>query len=287
MPNQLRSIYDRITKAHRSLRLVDLEDGSYASAVMSPPGRNVDVLIGDQSTNPFDVFMGIIAKDDILLTSDAAIGDRVISVAAGHGFTAGDYIAMSKPGRIYTGHAVVVSTNDITLDTLVHDSFLASETIILRGTHNLNVAGTPGTPAVAKIVLPQYPGSIDITRIMIQMTCATDPAWDTYGDVASLLYGTQLRVVYNAGLETEVIVPVWNIKDNSEYAIHAFDVDFYLAAGPQAVSGLAIRSTFAGQSKRGVVIRLTSADELQLLIQDDLSTLLTHYYMAEGHIVLP
>ena len=49
--------------------------------------------------------------------------------------------------------------------------------------------------------------------------------------------------------------------------------------------GLSVRMTFAGQDKHGVVVRLDTGEEFQIVVQDDLTGLETFSCMAEGHFV--
>ena len=73
---------------------------------------------------------------------------------------------------------------------------------------------------------------------------------------------------------------------NAEIAGIMFDMNIYSAANPQqGFDGLNARLTFGGQSKLGVVIRIASGEDLQLIVQDDLTGLLAFEIMIEGHIV--
>lgn len=63
-----------------------------------------------------------------------------------------------------------------------------------------------------------------------------------------------------------------------------FDFDIQSAIGQQQ-DGFTGRLTFGGQSKMGVVIRLNQGEDLQMLVQDDLSTLDSLSIICEGHTV--
>ena len=79
---------------------------------------------------------------------------------------------------------------------------------------------------------------------------------------------------------------IWDVHLNAEFANLAYDYQTFLATNPaQGVNGLAVRYTFAGQDKHGVAVRLEPGDSLQLVIQDDLSDLVSFRIIAEGHIV--
>ena len=74
----------------------------------------------------------------------------------------------------------------------------------------------------------------------------------------------------------------WNIKNNGEIGEMCYDKN-YDDKAPAGLYGLTARLTFGGQSKIGVVIRLTEGEELQLVVQDDLTGLESFRIMAEGH----
>jgi hypothetical protein len=53
----------------------------------------------------------------------------------------------------------------------------------------------------------------------------------------------------------------------------------------QGQFGTGARITFGGQSKHGVVIRLSELDALQFIVQDNLTGLTSLKIVAEGHEV--
>lgn len=280
------SVFDRQENEDYKVPLIDLGDGTFARTFLSVPGHNVDVLLNDQHSDSFDAYLGIQQQTGITLTADASEGDRVVSVSASHGFVAGSYLALSKPSRVYIGYVVSVNVNDITLDRLIPEDFLAVETSIIRGTDQLNVTGTAGSPITAWMSALGYSGKFDLTNIVIAMTSTNLPAWDNYGDLATLTYGCTLRVVYDKGMPTQRIVNLCNIKSNSHLAQMSDSLEIFDETKPFGVNGLIARLGFGGQEKRGVVIRLGGTDELEYVIQDDLSTLLEHRVMVRGHVVV-
>ncbi|MCK5018044.1 MAG: hypothetical protein KAS32_13390, partial [Candidatus Peribacteraceae bacterium] len=126
------------------------------------------------------------------------------------------------------------------------------------------------------------PVSFDITRIMIQMTTATAISFGAFGDIAGgLANGIVLRNRKASG----DIRNIWNVKTNADFALLAYDYTTYSALTPPTIDGLAVRYTFAGQEKHGVTVRLDPGDSLQLLVQDDLSSLVSFRMLAQGHVV--
>ena len=95
----------------------------------------------------------------------------------------------------------------------------------------------------------------------------------------ALTNGIVLRVNRD-GVYTNII----NVKKNSDFRVFAYDVD-YADKAPSGQYGVGVRLTLGGDSKHGTVVRLTSGEKLELVIQDDL-TGLTEFLMAvQGHIV--
>lgn len=65
-----------------------------------------------------------------------------------------------------------------------------------------------------------------------------------------------------------------------------YDFTVYEASNPsQGIDGFCGRLTFGGQSKLGVVLRVGPDENLQLIVQDDLSYLVDFEIMLEGHVV--
>ncbi len=63
------------------------------------------------------------------------------------------------------------------------------------------------------------------------------------------------------------------------------DWDPYAAANPQqGINGFVSRLTFSGQEKLGVVTRLELGEDIELIVQDNLSTLISLEVVAEGSL---
>jgi len=64
-----------------------------------------------------------------------------------------------------------------------------------------------------------------------------------------------------------------------------YDFDIEITSGNQQ-DGFTGRLTFAGQNKLGAVIRIGADEDLQIVIQDDLTGLSSFSVVAEGHQVI-
>ena len=153
-----------------------------------------------------------------------------------------------------------------------------ANTIVVETTTALNVNGsgtrqtfTVGTPANLEL---------DITRILFQMTCTDPPEFSEFGDIAGgLSRGIVCRVV------NDVTTNLFNAKTNADLALLMYDWTVYEETKAPSVNGISGRLTYGGQSKHGVTIRLAANEHLEVIIQDDLTSLLSFRMQASGHIV--
>jgi hypothetical protein len=152
---------------------------------------------------------------------------------------------------------------------------------VWTGNRSMNVDGSV-TPAVFQIgpVGAATEIEIDIVRIMgwIQDDVSMDDA--KFGGISALTRGLVLRRNNADGTFTNY----WNAKSNGEIRLLAFDAN-YASKAPSGFYGFNFRNTYGGQSKHGVVIRLTTGQSMQVVVQDDLTDLAEMFMMAQGHIV--
>lgn len=187
-------------------------------------------------------------------------------------------ICDSTTGRIFWGHQIGVAVgNVISVDRPLPFAF-GTGVEVFFGTHNMNVNGATTTQTFC--LRPgnnTVPVTIDITRIMIVMLTDSAVSLAKFGDIPALTKGITLRHVNGA---TNNIL---NIKSNVELAGMAFDFNVFEASNPvQGQDGLVSRLTF---SKMGAVIRVGAGEDLELLINDDLSALGKFNIIAEGSVV--
>lgn len=247
---------------------------------------NADVYIQDQTTRSLDLHFTYPLNESAALDGAVSQGDYEFTLAAGHGAVVGNTAAIiGTENQFSAGIITAVSTNDITIDTPVCCDF-ADESPVLILDDNLgstNGNGTQASPKIYKMFVPSsFTVELDVTRILFQMTCASAVSLGKFGDLTALTNGLVLRKVSSSG----VINNLLNVKNNADISLHAYDVTFFEATNPAlAVDGLSARMSWAGQDKRGVTIRLAPGDELQAVIQDDLSWLTSFYLLGEGHQV--
>ena len=215
---------------------------------------------------------------DVLAVKDSYTID-VVSVS---GFLAGQHIRIldTSLDRFYFGSILAINGTTITLDTPLDFAYTVGSQVIVATT-NMNVNGSV-TPVTFKHRLgsPSTNKATHITRIIF--TCTTNGSIDLlgFGDLATLIRGLVIRRVNGE------IFNVLNVKSNADLSNTAYDFNVYEATNPsQGVDGFVCRLTFAGQNKLGVALRLEVGENLEVIVQDDLTGLVSLKIIAEGHIV--
>lgn len=243
---------------------------------------NCDVNIQDQTTP-----LIIASMSDEVVSSTLAIGasldEYTITVTSGTGFVIGQYLSIFNvnENRFYLANILDVATNVLTLDTPIDFDFPVGS-FVTGGNKNMNVDGSV-VPVVFGVrnTDEQIGSEFDITRIIIHCECDTAVDSSKFGDiVGGLTKGIVLRKVDG------VTRNIFNAKTNGDLKNMMYDLDIEVASNPtQGQDGFTGRMTFGGQSKMGVVIRLSQGEDLNLIIQDDLSSLLKLEIICEGHVV--
>jgi hypothetical protein len=153
----------------------------------------------------------------------------------------------------------------------------------------MNVVGSLASPVIFGIRLAEPPASLqteitlDITRVLSSMI--TDGLGDLsdFGDiVGGLTNGLVLRKKYDDGTFGNIL----NLKTNGDLALVAYDFDRFIATNPGVgVNGQKWRLTFGSEGKMGTVIRVAAGEDLQWVVQDDISSIISFLNMAEGALV--
>lgn len=260
----------------------NLVDANGNSLLIEENG-GLPVNIQDQTTQPLDLFF---SQQDGTATTVSVTGvfnENEITVANVSSFTIGKRVLLlSTTGRVFESTIIGISVNTLTLDSPLDYAFeIGSDAIPV--TNELNVDGSV-TPQVFQIRgdigTVDIPIDIDITRIIFQIITNDPPAFEEFGDIiGGLTNGIVLRRANG------YVSNIFNAKTNGELANLMYDITIYLESGPPATNGIAGRMTFAGQDKHGVAIRLGTDESLDLIIQDDLTSLVSFKIMAQGHIV--
>ncbi len=260
---------------------------------------SLDVSVQDQTTTMFDFyFVNIQSTPTTLLSAITTVDPTTFvytfDVVESADMSVGDLIGIFKDStieRFFFAEILVISqptgNATITVNTPLDFNFPAGSTVAAFN-RNMNADGS-STPVIYQVEIgPASDEFIHINRIMMQMETSTAISLDKFGNLASLTNGIIFRIVNSE----DIIQNIWTIKNNAEFALHAYDWMPYAANNPIfGQDGMSWRYSISGPSKHGVVIELQPGDKLQVVIQDDLnsaqsSAQITEFFMlAEGHFV--
>ena len=241
-----------------------------------------DVSIQDQTT---PLIIASFSKEEAAstLSALAVIDERTITVTSPTSFVEGKYLSIFNiaANRFYLATILDITGSVLTLDTPLDFAYPVGS-FVTSGTRNMNVNGSI-TPVIFGVrnTDEQIGSEFDITRIIIHCETSTAIDLSKFGDIADgITIGIVMRKV--DGVQRNI----FNVKTNGELKSLMYDFDIEAKTNPQqGQDGFTGRMTFGGQSKMGVVIRLKQGEDLQMLIQDDLTSLELLEIVCEGHIV--
>jgi hypothetical protein len=245
-------------------------------------GGTLDVILQD-STAPLMIVYTSKLITETTLTSATSKEDYIINIASAASFAAGQYLTIydQASNRVFFSTILSVNVLAITLDTPLDFEF-PTGSFVSVGSTNMNVDGSV-TPQIFGIRNPtgvDVPLEFDISRIMVRALTTGTADLSKFGDIiGGLLRGVVLRRVDGEYRN------IFNLKTNGDLANIMYDFDIVVGAGNQQ-DGFFGRFTFAGQSHLGAVVRVGAQEDLQVIIQDDLSSLIEFTLIAEGSIVV-
>ena len=224
-----------------------------------------------------------LATSLVIPTPDTFVYD--IEVTDPTGIVIGSHIILFSTVllRFTTFTVLGVAGSIITLDSPIDVAYPAG-TLIDVAITDMSVDGSV-TPQVFGLrgtgVIPGVEIKVDITRIII--TCLTTAAVDLskFGDiVGGVLRGLILR------FRNGDVFNIFNVKTNGDLAGITLDwVPFDAQNLQQGQHGFVCRLTFNGDDKLGIVQRLAAGEDIELIIQDNLLTIISLIVYGEGHIV--
>ena len=209
-------------------------------------------------------------------------GDTSCTVADATGIIVGSQVKLSENGIQELGlmTITVVAGNVLTFDRPVTNDYTTSA-LVTEVTTNMAVSGSLASPQIFEIEPPT--GVVwQFTRVLFAITDATAPDDGKFGGMTALTNGVALRATTEAG--RTVVFGNW--KNNGDMKLDMYDVS-YTDKAPAGNHGVNGRWTF---TKAEVVAEIDGSDPLQkmeILIQDDLTDLLTFTMRAQGRVFSP
>ena len=256
---------------------VGLRNPTSGNELSINPSGSIDTVWQDSTAPMVDFFFVQGLGAPTALSVASVIDDTTITVDDPTGCVAGTYIGVFNAVGNRSFFATQIgapSGNVLSLDTPIDFEYQIGDTVACFS-RELDVNGSV-TPQIFNVQVGSGATvSIDITRIMMHILDSTSMDDAKFGGGAALTKGIVLRRVDG---DTRNI---WNLKTNGEIGLLCYDRR-YDDKAPSGFFGLTARNTFAGVDKHGPVVRLNPGDELQLIIQDDLSGLDMFRIMAQG-----
>lgn len=218
------------------------------------------------------------------LTADITSQDRSFTVTDATGLAVGDKLHLTDTSN--NNHEAVpliittIVTNTITINRPIDYDYLAASTEVVEITTSMNVDGSV-TPQ-SFIVLPS-PGMVwHITSMDFSITDQTAMDDAKFGGITALTNGVMIRGVDSVS-SNYLTFSVW--QKNSDFNLDAFTTN-YAAKAPSGFYGYS--GTMNIHDKYTSIVRLantaTETIYMEVLVQDDLSTLDTFEIKVHGHI---
>jgi hypothetical protein len=244
-----------------------------------------DVNVQDQTT-PVVIAKFSQTTNQTTLSVAGSIDDTTITLASATGAAAGKYITLFNPTEerysVFTQIGAAAGSV-ITLDTPLDFAYPVG-TFIDIGTTNMAVDGSSTTQVFGLRGGGTPPGvalDADITRLIFTCLTTTAPQLNQFGNITALTKGLVCR------RRNDAYYNIFNVKDNIGIAGIMFDFQLLSAVGA-GQDGFWARLTFAGMNKIGSAQRLKVGEDLEILVQDDLTTgtpnITSLEIVAEGHI---
>lgn len=237
----------------------------------------VPVNIQDQTTEIIDVFFCKLLNT-VTLVSNVTADQNTATFVAWHSFVAWNMACFKEWTHFFQAVVLNVATDTITIDRPFDFAFTTAATVT-RTTKEMNVDWSV-TPQIFRISPVWTTVKFDITKIFFVI--GDDSAMDSwkFGWIAAL---TKWIVVRK---KDGVFKSIFNAKTNGDFSQHCQAVNYDDKAPSWQYWFRAIKN-LAWQENQGVVIRLDPAEneELQVIIQDNLTGLLSFNCVALWHIV--
>lgn len=251
--------------------------------VISKAGKpNFLNVFAQNSTSPLLIVKASNIVAETTTTTLSAVGDYIINVNSATGLALGQYMTIynADSNRVYFGTVLAINVLAITLDTPLDFSFPIGS-FVSSGIANMNVNGSV-TPVIFGIRNPTGTDialKYDIHRLIFTCLANTTVDLSKFGDIiGGLTKGIVVRRVDGTYQN------IFNAKTNAEMKNLMFDFEIQQVQGGQQ-DGFTCRITFNGKDKMGSVIRLGEQEDLQIIIQDDLSTLVSFTMISQGNEV--
>ena len=235
---------------------------------------SMDVVVQD-STSPLVILKASKLVLETTLTAAAVRDTRTVTVASVTGVVTGQQLTLYSVinNRVSTSTVLSIATNTITVDSPIDFAYEIGA-FAQFGSTNLAVNGSV-TPQIFGIRNPTAQDielSVDFTRMILSMQTTTLGNLNQFGNITALTKGLVCRFKNGEWWN------VFNVKTNRGFDNLMYDFKFIASQGG-APDGLSGRFTF---SNLGAVIRLRPFEDLQFIVQDNLTGITRFEIILEG-----
>lgn len=262
------------------LNSVAVADAEELETLLSDTAQKVDATLNSY-TSPAITYMAA-AKDITTITAQQAISSRQISVDDASSVAINDYIVVFNYdlNRFYQGRALNAATSPILLDNPL-DIQLEIGDIVGIASSELAVNGsvTPQTFVFRGDQSNPIDITVGITRLIVTMQLTNAGSLDEFGNIPSLTNGIVLRSFIDGEYHN-----IFNAKTNRDLKNYGYDLEF-IDALPPTPDSVSCRISFSGKDKMDTMIRIKPGDNVELIIQDDLTSITSFNFIMEGRVI--
>ena len=149
------------------------------------------------------------------------------------------------------------------------------------GSGTKNAIGDYTTPEEF-LISPDAGELFTINRLIVSVGDSSGMLADEYGNLGSALSnGIKVEVHDGSGLIYSLTDPDLPIKTNAQWGIISYDVDLKSWGVTPSDDLLLVRWTFA-RFGQPVLLRSWNSEKLVVTLSDNMTGLLTHYFVAQG-----
>lgn len=214
------------------------------------------------------------------LSAAPSAGATSITVTSATGFTVGDYIKISDTTVESTFSVITaIETNTITLDRPLDNAYSIGDDVT-KVLINMNVNGSLASPQAFRIYAPLPNSELHILSFTLGILSSSAMDDSTFGSLTALTNGVLLRG-YNGTTGKYTTLTSW--KSNEQIKLDT-GVLTYADKAPAGKYGASTTGAIKERSGAAPHVNGTAGDYLELLIQDDLSTLDAFYIKVQGHL---
>lgn len=256
----------------------DADNGRLKISVQDPLESNgaIPVNIQDQHSHTVGALLSQAKGSPQSLAVATTVGSYVIEVGAGHSFLAGDEILMAEDDISFHAMVLSVSGDELTLNAPV-DSVYTTSAIVFEVISNMNVNGSSAVQEFSVELGSGATISLDITGIRFVITDATVMDDGKFGGGVALTRGIVFVLEHTDGTHN-----LFTARTNGKLGLVMNNKEYTEKAPAGQYS---LNCTWAIRDELGVTLRMLPGDKLKMLIQDDLTGLLTFKAWVYGHHV--